>query len=349
MAYGTLQAIYQKARKMTGSATDLQLTDPVMQDYLDSFYLFDFPAQFRSLKLKDRYIFNTIQGQDTYPFDSERYTTVEMPCQIEKTLVQLFQDPGSFYGAWGYNMGAGTQFEDNFDFGDGTTGPYGGTLTAIPIIGSVNNDPVTNPNRIGIVQNLLITANTVAGTLNVTDKNLGNGTGELIGDVDTLSPVGTINYQTGVITGLVFNQAVPSGNQIQCQYLPVVLDTPEAILFFQNQFTIRPVPDKGYTVELIAYRRPSQALSNPNNFYPELTEWWETLAVGLAKKIYEDRMDSDGIARMESILEKHYDLIETRTYAQLGKQRAGTIFAGQLDNMGGTGLGFLGYGSGVTN
>ena len=351
MSYGTLADIITKIRKLTGSGNDFSLTDPMIQDYIDSFYLFDFPAQFRSLKLKDKYVFTTIQGIDVYPFDSEHYETVQMPCSVEKRAVQLYQTPDQFYGAWGFNNGAGAQFEDNFDFGDSTLGPYGGTVTAINsdttwLIRSVNTDPSVNPNHISIVQNILITANTTSSTLNVWD----DGNGNLIGDVlNGPVPVvpgssGTINYQTGVISGLLFTQSIPSGNPIQIQCLVAQLNMPLAILFFQDQFTLRPVPDQGYTVELVAYRRPSQALENDNNFYPELTEWWETLAFGAAKKIYEDRLDPDGVALMDKSLRERYALNETRTYAQLGKQRMATTFAAQLDN--GTGSGY-GGGSGA--
>ena len=346
MSYGTLPDIITKIRKLTGSGNDFQLTDPMIQDFIDSFYLFDFPAQFRSLKLKDKYVFRTIQGQDTYSFDSERYTTVQMPCHVEKTPVQLYQTPDVFWANWGFNNGAGSQFEDNFDFGNATTGPYGGTLTAAPLIKSVNTNPILNPNHISIVQNLLITANTATGTLNVYDDGLGNLIGDVLNGPVPVVPgsSGTINYQTGVITGLLFSASIPAGNQIQCQYIPVVLNTPTAILFFQNQFTLRPVPDMGYTVELTCYRRPSQVLATRNGTtgdYPELTEWWETIAYGAAKKIYEERLDPDGIALMDKGLKERYSLNETRTYAQLGKQRAGTIFSPQLDNgaIGGSGYG----------
>ena len=338
MTYGTLADIYQMARDLTGSGNDFQTTDPVLGDRLDSFYFFDFPAKFRSLKLKDKYIFNTIQGQDVYAFDSEHYETVQMPCMIEKRPVQLYQVPDQFNGLYGINNGVGQQFEQNFATGANSKGPYSGTVAAINsattwLVRSVNTDPVANPNHIGIEQNILITANTGAGTLNVFD----DGNGNLIGDASA----GSINYQTGVITGLIFTSSIPSGNPIQIQCLPAQLNTPLAILFFQNQFTLRPVPDKGYTVELVAYRRPSQALENNAGFYPELTEWWETLAYGIALKIYERRLDPDGIALMEAGLKKRYELNETRTYAQLGKQRMATTFAAQLDN----GV-YSGYGNG---
>ncbi len=354
MAIVTLSAIITKVRKLTGSGTSFQLTDSQIIDYINSFYLYDFPAQFRSLKLKDRYTFNTSYGIDTYPFDYEHYTTVEMPCYCAKREIKLFQDPWSFYGAW-FNW----QQQENFTSGNGSTGTYSGTLQSTPIIRSANNNPMVETTlsstavfpsgvpplfsqaNIGRVQNLLITANISYGTtLNVTD----DGNGNLIGNCTA----GTIDYNTGAIAGLVFTQAIPSGNNIQALYNPTQPNIPLGILFYQNQFTLRPVPNQGYTIELVAYRLPSQALlgsedpDNPNlSGVPEISEWWETLAAGAAKKIYEDRLDSDGIMLMDKMLAEHYALNETRTYAQLGKQSAATLFRDQLSyNYGASGWGF---------
>lgn len=341
MSIAKLADIRTKIRRLTGTGTSLQLTDSQIDDYINSFYLYDLPAQFRSLKLKDRYTFNTIRGIDTYAFDSEHYTTVEMPCYVAKREVKLFNDPWSFFGVW-FNW----QFQQNFDEGDGGPGPYGGTTQSTPIIRSVNNDTTTNPNHVSRVQNILITANTATSTVNVTDDGNGN-LYQLDADGFNVGNVGTINYQTGVFSLTYINAVtIPSGNQIQIQYNPAPpLAIPLGILFFQNQFTIRPVPDRGYTVELIAYRQPTQALvsavSNPNNNYPELGEWWELLAFGAAKKIYEDRIDYDGVALMDKSLMERYSIAETRTYAQLGKQRISTIYADQLSgNYGSSGWGF---------
>jgi len=357
MAIVNLNAIYAKIRRLTGSSDVGQLpnvatADPNsvgLADYVNSFYLYDFPAQFRSLKLKDKYTFNTIQGVDTYAFNSEQFTTVEMPCYVAKREVQLFNDPWSFYGVY-FNW----QNFTNFASGNGTAGPYSGFASATPLIRSVNNDPtnIGTPNVPGVsqgnsgwpasrVQNLLITANTATGTLNVSD----DGNGNLIGDC---LAGGQINYMTGAITALTFTAGVPQGNAIQIQYNPVQPAIPLSILFFQNQFTLRPVPDQGYTVELVAYRQPTQALMNvaAGNGTPELSEWWECIAIGASKKIFEDRLDTDGMTIMDKMLREHYDLIYTRTYAQLGKQRISTIFADQNTYNYGSGIGF-GSGSGV--
>ena len=162
--------------------------------------------------------------------------------------------------------------------------------------------------------------------MNVTD----DGNGNLIGDCTS----GTINYDTGAIANLVFTTAIPSGNEIQIQYNPVTLSIPLSILYFQNQFTLRPVPDRGYTIELVAQRSPVQALTavGAAQGNPELNEWWEVIAIGAAKKIYEDRLDTDGVQMMDKMLAERYQTAYTRTYAQMGKSRIPTIFSDQLTN-----------------
>ena len=362
MSIATLSDIIQKVRRLTGSGSSFQLTDAQIIDYINSFYLYDLPAQFRSLKLKDRYTFNTIRGIDIYPFDSEHYTTVEMPCYCMKRLIPLYQQPWGNTGFWGSS--SNWQFQQTLTQGSTTlgVGPYVGTLTNIPVVRSYNNNPMvtttlapTNPFPTGVpplfpqanisrVQNILITTNSALGqTQNVTD----DGGGILIGN-----GTGTINYETGAIS-VTFSNVVPPGENIQVMYSPTVMSVPLSILFFQNQFTLRPIPDQGYTIELIAYRQPSQALlgstdpSSPDLAgVPELKEWWELLAAGASKKIYEDRLDPDGVQLMDKMLFERYAVAEARTYAQIGsKQRIGTIYADQMNNgYGGNGYGF---GSGV--
>src|SRR5215510_1620280 len=212
MGIATLGDIITKFRRLIVSGNTYQITDSQIIDYINSFYLYDFPAQMRALKLKDTYTFNTQRGIDTYPFDSEHFTTIEPPCYCMNREIKLFQNnPWNFYGV-NYNW----QFQENFATGDGTAGaPYTGTAQSTPIIRSVNNNPrvqttlnsnadfLTSPSKpsfpdtnIGRVQNILITANIGLGsTLNVTDD--GNGT--LIGDVAVIPP-STINYDTGAIS-----------------------------------------------------------------------------------------------------------------------------------------------------
>jgi hypothetical protein len=266
-----------------------------------------------------------------------------MPCYCAKREIKLFNDPWSFW-ATNYNW----QTLENFAFGNGTQGPYTGILSAIPIIRSVNTDTDTsvNPNYPAYkVQNLLITANlnpstpSSTMTLNVTD----DGAGNLIGNVAAFTGSNTINYETGAIS-VYFNAIIPVGQAIQAQYNPTQESIPLSIMFYQNQFTLSPTPDTRYTVEVTAYRQPSQALFNQPAFSgtAELNEWWELIATGAAKKYFEDAMDLDGVAVMDKMLREKYALVDTRTYAQLGSRRVNTLYADQLDYSYGMSTGFFG-------
>ena len=134
--FPTLADAIAKTRLLTGSSNIFQVTDSYIVQQMHSFYTYDLPAKFRSLKLKDKYTFTTNQGQDVYPFNSELYITVDNPCYCAKREIKLFNDPWNFYGV-NYNW----QLADNFAVGNGTAGPYSGFTTASPFIASVNNDP----------------------------------------------------------------------------------------------------------------------------------------------------------------------------------------------------------------
>jgi hypothetical protein len=281
--FPTLKDAIAKTRRITGSDNAFQITDRYIVQQMNSFYSYDLPAKFRSLKLKDFYTFTTNVGQDTYSFNSELYTTVDMPCYCAKREIRLFNNPWNFYGV-NYNW----QQINQIASGNGTQGPYSGNTTAFPFIASVNNDPgpIDNQNLYfpqSRLQNILITANVIGTngigeTQNVTDDGNGNliqifqtsnSTNQLFGwtyyrqyaAVDpTVSGTATINYQTGEISGLYFNQVIPEGAPITVQYNPKKLSIPLSLLFYQNQIVVAPVPDRGYTIEMTAYRQPIKAL-----------------------------------------------------------------------------------------
>lgn len=339
MTVGVLQDIIEKIREVSASGNSDQVTDQKIIKYINSYYLYDLPNDLRNIKLKDTYTFNTIQGVDTYPFDFDKWSTVQEPIYCGKQEISLFQDKQSFYR---YNFN--TQQLETFATGEGSEGPYTGLTQANPIIRSINNNPMADTqvsstqifpggypptfrqSNISRIQNILISANTETSSLNVTD----DGNGGLIGDC---IPGGTINYQTGEIADLIFTDIVPSGNDINIQYTQSVLGMPYTVLFFQNQFVVRPIPDQAYTIEMTAMRQPSQALmgtqdiTSPNlNGRPEELYWWELIAFGVAKKLYQDRLDSDGVNLMDSYLQEKISEARTRTYAQLGTRAINTIY-----------------------
>ncbi len=339
MTVGILQDIIEKVREVSASGNSLQVTDSKIIKYLNSYYLYDFPNDLKILKLKDTYTFNTIQGVDVYPFDFDHWSRVEGPAYCGKIRITLFQDKSSFY-AYNFN----SQQNQTFASGDGTAGPYSGQTQATPIVRSVYNNPMASTktaptgvfpsgypptftsNNISRIQNILISANTAASTLNVTDDGAGNLIGDCIAG-------GTIDYATGAIANLTFTQSVPAGNNININYIQAVLGQPFTILFFQEQFVLRPIPDQGYTIEMTAYRQPSQALLGTTSLTvpnlsgrPESFDWWELLAFGTAKKLYQDRLDTDGVQMMDAFLQEKISEARSTTYSQLGSRQINTIF-----------------------
>lgn len=345
MAVGTLQDIIEKIRELAALGNQEQSSDEKIIKYINSYYLYDFPQDLRVLKLKDVYTFNTIQGVDTYPFDFDNWSTVEAPAYCQKVQIVLFQNKMDFFR---YNFN--TQQLENFATGDGNAGPYSGTTQATPVLKSVNNNPIASTptsnvsvfpqgypptfdtNNISRIQNILISANTETSSLHVTD----DGDRNLIGDC---LAGGVIDYQTGEISNLIFTDSIPSGNNITIQYNQQVQGAPYTILFFQNQFVLRPVPDQAYTIEINAYRNPSQALlgtsdpTAPNlEGRPEQLFWWELIAFGVAKKFYQDRLDTDGVQMMDAFLQEMISEARTRTYAQLGTRQITTIYKDETTN-----------------
>ena len=348
MTVGILQDIIEKIRELSASGNSSNVLDEKIVKYINSYYLYDFPDDLRILKLKDVYTFNTIQGVDVYPFDFDGWESVNAPAYIAKEQVPLFQDKQSFYSY--YNN---VQSLETFDTGDGTTGAYSGNTQAFPIRRSVYNKPMAvtktapttaqspstyppsfgNPN-ISRIQNILISASTSTLTQHVTD----DGAGNLIGDCSA----GTIDYLTGAIAGLIFNASVPSGENINIQYTKTTLGRPWGILFYQNQFIMDRVPDQAYTVEIEAFREPSQALlgTTSNTVLdlsgrPEEFGWWELIAFGVAKKLYQDRLDMDGVQMMQVFIDEQVSQARTKTYSQLGSRQIPTMYRDATNQIGG--------------
>ncbi len=64
--YPTLANAVTKTRKLTGSSNAFQVTDSYIVQQMHSFYSYDLPAKFRSLKLKDIYTFTTNVGINSH-------------------------------------------------------------------------------------------------------------------------------------------------------------------------------------------------------------------------------------------------------------------------------------------
>lgn len=95
---------------------------------------------------------------------------------------------------------------------------------------------------------------------------------------------------------------------------------------------MRPIPDQVYKIEIEVQERPTELLSASRS--PELEQWWQYIAYGAAKKIFEDRTDTDSIQVIMPEFKQQERLVLRRTINQQTQNRVQTIYTEQTDLFG---------------
>ncbi len=110
--------------------------------------------------------------------------------------------------------------------------------------------------------------------------------------------IGTVNYVSGQ-----FNFTLPPGISLGSGQLFTVwvsqyqTGRPYCLLFWNNEFTIRPVPKLIHKVEVEIYLTPIQFLESTDQ--PILAQWAQYLAYLSSQEILRDRQDLEGVAALE--------------------------------------------------
>ena len=321
MAIATLQEIRNKVRRLTRSPSTAQMTDSQCDQYINTFMLYDFPAELRLFSLRTTLTFYTQPNVDTYttnttnPFDplynfKNKYTAIHQPVYLAGIPGFLTQDRSYFYSVWPQTNSC----QDTSLRGNNTTGPYSGTLT------STAGSPV-------LQNSVIFSANDVTGTAMILqDYPVSNTTGALglPGQPQVLpSPYGQVSYLTGAYT-LVFPNAVPNGVVINSESIPYQPAKPIAVLYYDNTFTIRPVPNQVYPIQLEADIRPTELLSVVQ--VPDEEQWWQYVAIGAAIKVFQDRFDMDSVQLLWPEFKRQEDMVARKSLAQYANERAKTLY-----------------------
>jgi len=127
MALADLQSIRDKARALVAAPTEFELSTARLDNYINSYYLYDFPQQLRILKLQTVYELPLYPGQNTYTVPWDLFMSFAQPCYVAQYETQFYMDRTTFYRAYPIYL------QNIFLLGNGTTGPYTTTLGFIPI------------------------------------------------------------------------------------------------------------------------------------------------------------------------------------------------------------------------
>lgn len=344
--YSTLAQIKTKVRRLTASLSTSQLTDNDLNQYINTFVLYDFPEHLRLFNLKTTLTFFTEPFIDTYETNTtdttsplynfkNRYITVNPPAYIAGYQALWSQSKDQFFGI--YPMINSIQSIGTA--GDGVTTAFSGNINT------------NQPTVVGSAQGSLILQNNVlfssvdasGNSLALIDYPIAGS--PLIGALGTIgtpqvlpSPYGQINYGTGDFS-LVFPSAPASGIPINSQTVLVQPSVPQSILFYDTKFVMRPVPDQAYRVTIEAFMRPTELLSSTQQ--PELAEFSQFISYGAAIKVFQDRRDLENVEKIMPEFRNQMKLINRRTIVQQTNQRTGTIYTEQIGASGAFGGGWF--------
>src|ERR1700676_617955 len=124
---------------------------------------------------------------------------------------------------------------------------------------------------------------------------------------------GTVNYITTQID-VTFPVPPQPGSMINIWAATYQSGRPYNILFWNNEITIRPVPDNIYMVELEAFQTPSQFLQTSD--LPILNQWAQYIGYGTAMEILRQRQDMEGVENLREGFMRQEGLVLERQAVQ---------------------------------
>lgn len=363
-ADNSLVAIRKKIRRLTASASESSLSTNDIDSYINCFYSNDFPYGIKIDQMRSVYTFFTEPYRDRYPLDVNYNQGVRAPCYVEGIQATFYKDRQQFFNVWPrfptpFHPINGDGIKTSFSFT--IPGPF---LTKEVVLGgvdingnpiSVNDDGNGNlqlqvPNPVTSVPAQFIGTAPVSPPAAIPGmKNINTGSPGL-NNVNTQTLVdpnipgvyfpggiGTVNYVTGVFN-VNFPVAPAAGTQMTLWVSQYQTGRPYSILFWNNEFQIRPVPKLIHKVEVETYLTPVQFMSI--NDVPILNQWWQYIAYGASCEILRDRQDMEGVANLqEGMMRQEALVLERQGIEEIGQPNY-TLFNTTLQNVGfGSGLG----------
>lgn len=334
-----LANIRTKVRRLTLSPSTSQLSDADIDNYVNNFVLYDFPEHLRLFNMRKTFTFYTQPNVDTYDTNTtvatdplynfnNIYISVHQPIYVAGYLTTYTQDRSQFFNVYPKINTIASIGQT----GDGVTTTF---------TGQVNSQQSIIPAALNQVQIALLQNNVLFDSIDANNNGLAlvdvpynNELGYLVIPNQAVTAVlppdqtnNYINYLTGQFS-ITFPTAPASGETINSQTVVYQPSRPLMMLFYDNKFTLRPVPDQPYRVDMEVYQRPAELLAGNT---PEISQWWQYIAYGAAKKVFEDRMDLDSVQLIMPEFKKQEALVLRKTLVQITNERVATIYTDQTN------------------
>lgn len=330
MAQVTLGDMIVKVRRLARVLTAAQVSDADIINYINLGILYDFPSELKLFNLRKTFTFYTAPNIDTYGnntvnanepmFNFNNFILQSSdPVYIAGYPSTFCQSRQEFFNYWPI-----VQIRQILAVGDGVTTNFTGTLPQIPVL--QNQVQFTSIDVNGLGTGLTAYAVIGANGLQTQDGNLYDINGPINMAPIVVIPTNTINFVTGVYN-ITFTTAPASGENmyvLAVQYAPA---RPQAVLFFDQTFTVRPIPDGVYPVIIESQVRPTALIAN--NQVPELEQWFEYICYLAARKVCQDRNDLDTVTMLQPEFERQEAMVLRRTLIQQGDKRSATIYSSQ--------------------
>lgn len=301
----SVQDVLLEARRWLQFCNQANLPDSTLLYYLNIEWTINVPQSFTHFGLKTINTFMTTKGQPVYPFPIGVELNFDGLVYCDGLPINLQQDPNQFQNVYG-NM------RSNYTpiYGNGTIGAYTCALQSFPMLPGYTD-------ALGLLHpNVILTTTSTTGTeLEVYD----NGIGSMIGNGS-----GTVNYQTGVISNLIFSLPVLDGAPIYANNSYYAQGRPYAVLFYQNAFSFRPVPDRPYCIQYDCYAIP-QPFTETTTTLP-LPSYFTLLAQGTALQVAHMIGDQSQVLKIKSAYDQSKIYIQNITTRQRANLRPSTQF-----------------------
>lgn len=354
----TYAAIERKVRRLTASASEASLSSTDIQEATNTFYNNDFPYAIKVDQMKSVYTFFSRPNIDRYPLDVNFNQGIRAPLYVDGIQGYFTKDRVQFNNIW-------PRFPTRFSpiSGDGVTqlfnftiqGPFlskevtlGGVDTTGTAI-SISDDGEGNllydlPNPIvSVPTNTAVYVQTIpptipiellglpiAGMKNVNTINPGNIKKTPCGTVDYVGGAFSVNF--ALIAGTPGVTPI-AGQQMTLRVSQYQTGRPNSMLFWNNEFTIRPVPKFIHKIEIESYLTPVQFMQTTD--HPILNQWWQYISYGVAKEILRERQDMQGVAALDEGFKRQEGLVLERQGVEEVGVANGTIYNSLQGQIGG--------------